>query len=122
MLLLTDFGPGAIQTFREHRGPLTGTSPKLTDMIHSGQFSMVLLTNLGSVLIRTFGEHQGPLMGTSPKFADLVHSGQFSMVLLTDFRSRVNPDVWGTPEFAYVDLAKTHRFGPFWPVFHRITN
>jgi hypothetical protein len=83
MLLLVDFGPGAIRTFREHRGPLTGTSPKL---------------------------------------ADLVHSGQFSMVLLTDFWSRVDPDVWGTPGSAYGDLAKTRRFGPFWPVFYGITN
>ena len=32
------------------------------------------------------------------------------MVLLTDFGSRVDPDIWGTPGFAYGDLAKTHRF------------
>jgi hypothetical protein len=38
------------------------------------------------------------------------------MVLLTDFGTRVDPDVWGTPGFAYEDLAKTHRFVPFWPV------
>jgi hypothetical protein len=69
-----------------------------------------------------FGEHRGPLTGTSPKFVDFVHSGQFSMVLLTDFESRVDPDVWGTPGFAHGDLAKTHRFGPFWPVFYIITN
>jgi hypothetical protein len=83
MLLLTDFGPGAIRTFREHRGPLTGTSPKL---------------------------------------ADLARSGKFSMVLLTDLGSRVDQDVWGTPRSAYGDLAKTRRFGPFWPVFHGITH
>jgi hypothetical protein len=83
MLLLTDFGPGAIRMFREHRGPLTGTSPKLVV---------------------------------------LVHSGQCSMVLLTDFGSRLDTDVWGTPGFAYEDLAKTSRFGPFWPVFYGITN
>jgi hypothetical protein len=35
------------------------------------------------------------------------------MVLLTDFGSRVDPDVCGTPGFAYEDLAKTRRFGPF---------
>ena len=34
--------------FGEHRGSLTGTSPKLVDLVHSGQFSMVLLTDLGS--------------------------------------------------------------------------
>jgi hypothetical protein len=44
------------------------------------------------------------------------------MALLTDFGSRVDPDVWGTPGFAYGDLGKTHRFGPFWPVFYTITN
>ena len=69
-----------------------------------------------------FGEHRGPLTGTSPKLIDLVHSGQFSMVLLTDFGSRVDPDVWGTPAFAYGDLAKTRRFGPFCPVFNGITH
>jgi hypothetical protein len=44
------------------------------------------------------------------------------MVLLTDFGSRVDPDVWETPGFAYEDLAKTRRFGPFWLVFYGITN
>jgi hypothetical protein len=44
------------------------------------------------------------------------------MVLLTDFGSRVDPDVWGTPETAYGELAKSRRFGPFWPVFHGITH
>jgi hypothetical protein len=39
------------------------------------------------------------------------------MVLLTDFGSRGDPDVQGTPGFAYGDLAKTRRFGPFEPVF-----
>jgi hypothetical protein len=69
-----------------------------------------------------FGEHLGPLTGTSAKLIDLVHSGQFSIVLLTDFVSRVDPDVWGTPESDYGDLAKTHRLGPVWPVFYGITN
>jgi hypothetical protein len=69
-----------------------------------------------------FGKHQGPLTGTSPKLVDLVHSGHCSRVLVTDFGSRVDPDVWGTPRFAYGDLAETHRFGPFWPVFYSITN
>jgi hypothetical protein len=44
------------------------------------------------------------------------------MVLLTDFGSRVDLDVWGTPGSTYGDLAKIHRFGPFWPVFYGITN
>jgi hypothetical protein len=48
MLLLTDFGPGAIRTFREHRGSLTGTSPKLTQLVNSSQFCIVLLTGFGS--------------------------------------------------------------------------
>jgi hypothetical protein len=74
---------------------------------------MILLTDFGRGAIRTFKEHRGPLTGTSPKLVDLVHSGQFSMVLLTDFGSRVGPDIWGTPGFAYEDLGKTRRFGPF---------
>jgi hypothetical protein len=69
-----------------------------------------------------FGEHRGPVTGTSPKLVDLVHFGQFSMVLLTDFWSPVDPDVWGTTESAYVDLAKTRRFGPLWPVIYAITH
>jgi hypothetical protein len=48
MVLLTDFGPRAIRTFGEHRGPVTGTSPQLTDLVHSVQFSTVLLTYFGS--------------------------------------------------------------------------
>jgi hypothetical protein len=44
------------------------------------------------------------------------------MVLVTDFGSRVDLDVWGTPGSTYVDLAKIHRFGPFWLVFYGITN
>jgi hypothetical protein len=35
-------GPGVIQTFREPRGPLTGTSPKLTDFVHSYHLSVLL--------------------------------------------------------------------------------
>jgi hypothetical protein len=77
---------------------------------------------LGAGSIRTVGEHRGALKGTSTKLVDLVHSGQFSIVLLTDFGSRVDPDVWGTMGFAHGDLAKTHRFGTFWPVFYGITN
>jgi hypothetical protein len=37
-------GPRAIQMFGEPRGPLTGTSPKLTDFVHSDQISMLLFT------------------------------------------------------------------------------
>jgi hypothetical protein len=48
MLLLIDFGPGAICTFGEHQGLLTGTSPKLAGLVHSGQFCTVLLTGFGS--------------------------------------------------------------------------
>jgi hypothetical protein len=83
---------------------------------------MLLLIDFGPGAIPTFGEHQGLLTGTSAKLVDLVHSGQFSMVIVTDFGSRVDPNVWGTPGSAYGDLAKTCRFGPFWPVFYGITN
>jgi hypothetical protein len=34
-------------TFGEHRNPLTDKSPKLVDLVHSGQFSMALLTDYG---------------------------------------------------------------------------
>jgi hypothetical protein len=44
------------------------------------------------------------------------------MVLLTDYGFRVDPDVWETPGSAYGDLARTRRFGPFWPVFYGITH
>jgi hypothetical protein len=47
MVLLTDFGFGSNHTFREPRGPITGISPKLLDLVHSVQFSTVLLTHLG---------------------------------------------------------------------------
>jgi hypothetical protein len=77
---------------------------------------------MGYGSIRMFGKHPGPITGTSPKLVDLVHSGQCSIVLLTDFGSRVDTDVWGIPGFAYGYLAKTRRFGPFWPVFYRITH
>jgi hypothetical protein len=83
---------------------------------------MVLLTDLGP---RVDPNVRGTLRssyGISPKLADLVHSGQFSMVLLTDLGPQVNPDVRGTPGSGYGDLTKTHRFGPFWPVFYGITH
>jgi hypothetical protein len=83
---------------------------------------MLLLTDFGPEAIRTFREHRGSLTGTSPKLADLVHSSYFCIVLLSGFGSRVDPDVWGTPESSYGDLAKTRRFGLFWPVFHAITH
>jgi hypothetical protein len=83
---------------------------------------MVLLTDFGPRVIRTFGEHRGPIMGISPKLADLVHFGQFSMVLITDLGPQVYPDFRGTPGSAYRNLAKTRRFGPFWPVFYGITH
>ena len=41
-------GPGAIPTFGELRGAFMGTSSKLTEFIHSGQFYMLLLTDFGS--------------------------------------------------------------------------
>jgi hypothetical protein len=77
---------------------------------------------MGSGSIQMFGKHRGPLTGTSPILVDLVHSGQFSMVLLTDYGFQVDPDVWETPGSAYGDLARTRRFGPFWPVFYGITH
>ena len=48
MLLLTDFGSRAIRMFGKLVGPINGTSPKLADLVHSGQFSTLLLTNFGS--------------------------------------------------------------------------
>jgi hypothetical protein len=48
MVLLTDFGFGSNQTFREPRGPITGILPKLIDLVHYVQFSTVLLTYFGS--------------------------------------------------------------------------
>jgi hypothetical protein len=77
---------------------------------------------MGSGSILMFGKHRGPLTGTSPKLVDLDHSGPFSIALLIDFGSRVYPDVGGTPGFGHGDLAKTHRLGPFLPVFYIITN
>jgi hypothetical protein len=77
---------------------------------------------MGSGSIRMFGKYRGPLTGISPILVDFVHSGQCSMVLLTNSGSRVDPDVWGTPGFAYGDLVKARRFGPFWPVFNSITH
>jgi hypothetical protein len=106
-------GPGSIRMFGEHRGSLKGSSPKHIDLVHSSQFSMLLLIDFGPGAIRTFRDHRGSLTGTSAKIINLVHFGQFSILLLTDFGSRVDPDVWGTPGFAYEDLAKTRRFRPF---------
>ena len=40
-------GPGAVRMFGEPRGPVTGTSSKLVDLIHSDQFSVLLPTNFG---------------------------------------------------------------------------
>ena len=48
MLLLTDCGSRAIRMFGKPGGPITGTSPKLADLVHSGQFSLLLLTDFGS--------------------------------------------------------------------------
>jgi hypothetical protein len=72
------------------------------------------------VVVRTFEEARGPVTGTSLKLADFVCSSQFSMLLLTDFGCRGDPNVRGTPGSAYGDLAKTHRFCPFLPVFYAI--
>ena len=41
-------GLGAVRMFGEPRGPVTGTSSKLVDLIHSDQFSVLLPTNFGS--------------------------------------------------------------------------
>jgi hypothetical protein len=83
---------------------------------------MVLLTDFGFGSNRTFWEPRVPITGISAKLTDLVHSVQFSMVLLTDVGPRVDSDVWGTPGSAYGDITKTHRFGPFWPVFYGINH
>jgi hypothetical protein len=88
-----------------------GTSPKLVDLVQSGQFSMVLLSDFGcrvdpDVWGITGSAYGGPLTGTSPKFIDFVHSGQFSMVLLTDFGSRVDKEVWGTPGSTYGEIER----------------
>jgi hypothetical protein len=74
-----------VRTFGEARGPVTGTSPKLADLVHSYLFSMLLLTDFGSRAIQTFREQRGPLMWNSPKFTDLVHSYQFSLLLFNVF-------------------------------------
>ena len=62
-------GTGEIGTFRELRGPVTGTSSNLANLVHSGQFSMLLLTDFGS---------RG---GTNI----LVLRGQLCVLLLTNF-------------------------------------
>src|SRR4051812_11350500 len=41
-------GPGAIRTFGQPRGPVTGTSSKLVDLIPYRQFSVLLPMNFGS--------------------------------------------------------------------------
>jgi hypothetical protein len=83
MVLFTDFGFGSNQTFREPGGPLTGISPKLADLVHSSQFSMVLLTDIGSKVdsdVRgTPGSAYGDLAKTrrfgpfSPVFYGITH-------------------------------------------------
>jgi hypothetical protein len=83
---------------------------------------MVLLTDFGFGSNQTFAEPSGPIKGISAKLTDLGHSVQFSIVLLTDLGPRVDLDVRGTPGSAYGDIAKTHRFGPFLPVFYGINH
>jgi hypothetical protein len=83
---------------------------------------MVLLADFGFGSNRTFGEPRGPLTGISPKLAHLVHSGRFSMLLLTDLGPPVDLNVRGTTGFAYGNLTKTRRFGPFWLVFYGISH
>jgi hypothetical protein len=82
----------------------------------------VLLTDFGSRVNPDVSGTPESAYGASPNIVDLVHSGQFSIVLLTDYGFRFDPDVWETPWSAYGDLAKTRRFGPFWPVFYGITH
>ena len=83
---------------------------------------MLLLTEFASGVIRTFEDPWGPLRGISPKLEDLVYSGQFSIQLLTSFGSLSDLNVRETQGSDYWDLAKTHRFSPFWPVLYAITH
>ena len=68
-------GPVAIQTFGEHRDLLKLTSPKLTDLVHSDQFSMLLFTVLDFCRHQNVRGTRGPITWTSRKLEDLVHSG-----------------------------------------------
>ena len=62
------FGPMALQTFGELRGPVTGTSSKFGDLVHCGQFSILLLINSGSRgatnVLGTSGTGYGDLVKT----------------------------------------------------------
>ena len=89
--------PGRSECSGNPRRPVTGTSSKLADLVHSDQFSVLLLALLGPGAIRMFGESRCPVTGTSSKLADLIHSDQFSVLLLTDFGSRGDPSVRETP-------------------------
>jgi hypothetical protein len=64
-----------VRTFGEARGPVTGTSPKLADLVHSYQFSMLLLTD--------FGSRGDPIVGRTPgsAFGDLAKNRSFGGVL-----------------------------------------
>ena len=49
MLFVTDFGPAAIRTFWEPRGPVMGNSSKLAVFAYSGQFCMLFVSAFGSL-------------------------------------------------------------------------
>ena len=88
---------GEIGTFRELRGPVTGTSSELAYLVHSGQFSMLLLTDFGYLSGTNVRVLRGPVTGTSSNLADLVHFVQFCVLLLTKFKYgaiRTFLDLW----------------------------
>jgi hypothetical protein len=99
------FGPGVIRTFGEARGPVTGTSPKLGDLVHSYQFSMLLLTDFGSWGDPNFqgspGSAYGDLAKTRrfcpflPVFCDIIQCFLVFVVVRTFGKAR--GPVTGTP-------------------------
>ena len=63
MLLLTDFGYLSGTNVRVLRGPVTGTSSNLADLVHFVQFCVLLLTKFKYGAIRTFRDLWRPLEG-----------------------------------------------------------
>jgi hypothetical protein len=113
-------GPGAIRTFEEPRGMVTGTSSKLADLVHSGCFLCYYLLILGPRVIRTFGQPWGLVTGTSSKLASILTSffSYYSLILGPGaIRTFGEPPGSGSR-----DLVQTRRFGPFCPVFCAITH
>ena len=114
-------GPTVIRTFENPPGPLTGTSPKLKDLVHSVQFSMLLLTDFGSLSDPNLRETRGLVTGTSPKSQIWLIVASFLYyysLFLVPMAIRM---IRGTPGSGYGDHAKTRTFGSFWLVFYAVT-